>query len=131
MQRAVKRQTPRTHESKATWRALATRAGKHRAHLRIDDGPYWTSDSSADEEVGGPSPAPEPDAGITYSFDAPRGASQGGDVLSQAVAQAVDRFEKRETEKLVNAEYDVVSRDGDGDDHDGEGYAADDDFELI
>ena len=111
-------------------------AGKHRADLLPDgraDAHYdhcpVCNDSSAAEDVREPSPAPVPDAGITYSFDAPRGASQGAEVLSEAVSRAVDRYERRETQKLVDREYDVVDP---SEDEEHGGYAADeDDFELV
>ena len=74
-----------------------------------------------------PSPAPDPEAEITYSFDAARGASQGDEVLGQAVVQAVEKFETRETQKLVDKEYDVVSVTGDAD----EDSDTDGDFELV
>lgn len=75
------------------------------------------------------SAAPEPDAEILYSFDAPRGPAEGGQILSMALAKAVEKFETKETEKLVKNEYEVVGNEKE-DGHDG--YAADeDDFQLI
>jgi len=71
-----------------------------------------TTDSSADEETEAASAAPEPDAGCAYSFDHPRGPSQGSQVLGHALAQAVDRFETKATEKLVQDEYLVLDSDG-------------------
>ena len=88
-----------------------------------------TSDSSAEEDVKEASAAPEPDAGYTYSFDAPRGPSKGSQILGMALAKAVDKFETKATEKLIKEEYEVVSKEKE-DAH--TGYAADeDDFELI
>ena len=87
------------------------------------------SDSSAAEEVDEPSAAPEPDAGIAYSFDAPRGPTAGGEILSMAINKAVERFENKETEKLIKNEYDVVAKEEHEEEHGG--YAADDDFELV
>lgn len=91
-----------------------------------------TSDTgSSDEEVVGNNEAtavPEAEAEIMYSFDS-RGPSTGADVLSNAVMQAVKRFENKQTEQLVKNEYDLVM---DGKD-DEVAYAGDaeDDFELI
>ena len=69
-------------------------------------------DSSADEDVVEASAAPEPDAGITYSFDAARGPSGGSQVLSQALARAVERFENHETARIVNEQYEVLDAEG-------------------
>ncbi|KAF2837709.1 hypothetical protein M501DRAFT_1006285 [Patellaria atrata CBS 101060] len=69
-------------------------------------------DSSADEEIDEASAAPAPDADITYSYDALRGAGHGSQILSIALAQAVERFESRETDKLVKEEYEVLDEDG-------------------
>lgn len=75
------------------------------------------------------SAAPEPDAEILYSFDAPRGPAEGGHILSMALAKAVEKFEIKETEKLVKNEYEVVDNEKE-EGHDG--YVADeDDFQFI
>ena len=101
-------------------------ARKH--NPRFDNDPS-TSDSSAEEDVKEGSVAPEPDAGISYSFDAPRGPTEGGQILSMALAKAVEKFEIRATEKLVKEEYEIVRKEKD-DFHDG--YNADeDDYELV
>ena len=87
------------------------------------------TDSSAEEDIKEASAAPEPDAGYTYSYDAPRGPGHGSQILSMALAQAVDKFETKVTEKLVKEEYEVVAAEKE-ETH--AGYAADeDDFELI
>jgi hypothetical protein len=87
------------------------------------------SDSSADEDIREASAAPEPDAEITYSYDAPHGPGRGSQILSIALAQAVEKFETKETETLVKNEYEVVAKESE---HDQEGYNADDDdFELV
>ncbi|KAF1814686.1 hypothetical protein P152DRAFT_392316 [Eremomyces bilateralis CBS 781.70] len=73
------------------------------------------SGSSSDEhakEVIEPSAAPEPDAEITYSFDAAKGPGHGSQLLSMAVEQAVERFENEETEKIVRTEYDLLEAEG-------------------
>jgi len=100
-----------------------------RKHDSRFDNDAMTSDSSAEEDIKEASAAPMPDAGIIYSFDAPRGPGRGSQILGMALAKAVEKFETRETEKLVKEEYEVVGRESDMG-HDG--YIADeDDYELI
>ncbi|KLJ05322.1 hypothetical protein EMPG_11194 [Blastomyces silverae] len=88
------------------------------------------SDSSADSDH-----APDPseaanDPNIFYSFDAPTGPSQGRDILGAALTNAVNKFEKKETEKLAR-EYEFVAIEDPSNSH-GDGYMADDDdFEFI
>ncbi|KEF59170.1 uncharacterized protein A1O9_04014 [Exophiala aquamarina CBS 119918] len=97
------------------------------------DGPLANvSDTSSDgEEVPDSSAAPLPaEADFMYNYDALTGPRAGNDILSNAITQAVRRFENNETEKLVIKEYDVVS-----DKDAAAGYAGDyddeHDFEII
>jgi hypothetical protein len=72
---------------------------------------------------------PEPDADITYSYDALRGPGGGGDILALAVNRAVERYENKATERLVRDEYEVVLKEQEAGN---EGYIADeDDFEFV
>ena len=88
-----------------------------------------TSNSSEEEDIKEALAAPVLDAGITYSFDAPRGPAQGSEILSLAINKAVERFETKLTEKLVKDEYEVVGKDSEAEHG---GYIADeDDFELV
>ena len=99
-----------------------------KANVHLDDDTV-TSDSSTEEDVKEASAAPEPDAGITYSFDAARGPAKGSQILSMALAKAVEKYEVRATEKLVKEEYEVVAKEKE---EFQDGYAADeDDFELV
>lgn len=99
---------------------------KHNSRFDVDTS---NSDSSAEEDVQEGSAAPEPDAGISYSFDALHGPSEGGHILSVALAKAVEKYEIKATEKLVKEEYEIVRKETD-ESHDG--YNADeDDFELV
>lgn len=70
-----------------------------------------SSNNSASDFSDG-SPSPPADADITYSFDAQRGPTQGSQIFNAALAQAVEKFEERETVKLVKDEYDVLDADG-------------------
>ena len=71
-----------------------------------------SDDSSADEEVEHPSTAPAPDAEIAYSYDAERGPSHGSQILNVALEKAIERYEIRETDKLIKNEYEVLDADG-------------------
>jgi len=68
------------------------------------------NNSASDFSDGTPSPPADVD--ITYSFDASRGPTQGNQIFNVALAQAVEKFEERETVKLVKNEYDVLDADG-------------------
>ncbi|KAL1640279.1 hypothetical protein SLS58_007095 [Diplodia intermedia] len=93
---------------KAKEAAHAARSRKHEV-FPMD---HYTSGESTDEEPVEPSAAPEPDAGITYSFDAEKGPSHGSQILNQALVQAIERFEDRKTHELVNEEYEVLDGNG-------------------
>ena len=100
-----------------------------RKHETRFDNDTCTSDSSTEEDVKEASAAPEPDAGYTYSYDAPRGPGKGSQVLGIALAKAVEKFETKATEKLIKEEYEVV---GSEKEESHAGYTADDDdFELV
>ncbi|KAF1842567.1 uncharacterized protein K460DRAFT_359154 [Cucurbitaria berberidis CBS 394.84] len=68
-----------------------------------------SGDSSADEDVEHPSTAP--DAEIAYSYDATRGPSHGSQILNHALEKAIERFETKETDKLIKNEYEVLDID--------------------
>ena len=100
-----------------------------RKHDPVFDTDTSASDTSAEEEVRDASTAPEPDAGYTYSYDAPRGPGKGSQILGLALAKAVEKFETKATEKLVKDEYEIVSPEKE---EAQVGYAArEDDFELV
>ena len=100
-----------------------------RKHETRFDNDTCTSDSSTEEDVKEASAAPEPDAGYTYSYDAPRGPGKGSQVFGIALAKAVEKFETKATEKLIKEEYEVV---GSEKEETHAGYTADDDdFELV
>ncbi|KAL8845837.1 MAG: hypothetical protein Q9221_009025 [Calogaya cf. arnoldii] len=121
--RLVRRQN---ESGKSKLARMETMSRKHDSRFENDTS---ISDSSAEEEVRESSAAPEPDAGITYSYDAAHGPNQGGQILSMALAKAVERYETQATEKLVLEEYEVV---GNEKEDVSTGYLADDgDFELI
>ena len=69
-----------------------------------------SSTSNSDFEEG--TPSPPADAGVMYSFDAARGPSHGSEILNVALAKAVEKFEEKETAKLVKNEYDIIDSEG-------------------
>ncbi|KAI9736333.1 MAG: hypothetical protein M1834_001219 [Cirrosporium novae-zelandiae] len=118
---------------KAIKRSMRSKPNKanhgNRLTIEGDIAEVTSSDTSTDEDINEASAAPEPDAGIMYSFDAAQGPGRGSQILSTAVAEAVDRFEKKQTEKLIKEEYEVITKDVDSET---DGYTADeDDFELV
>lgn len=68
------------------------------------------------------------DAAYTYSYDRAQGANKGSQILGQALAKAVDKFENKATEKLVKDEYELVSTE---EDFTTGSSAGEEDFELI
>jgi hypothetical protein len=69
-----------------------------------------SSNSNSDFDEG--TPSPPADAGVMYSFDASRGPSHGSQILNSALAKAVEKFEDKETVRLVRNEYEIVDGDG-------------------
>ena len=67
-----------------------------------------SSDPSEVDTVHEPATSP-PDAGIAYSYDAVKGPGHGSQILGMALAKAVEKFETRETDKLIKEEYEVVT----------------------
>ena len=66
--------------------------------------------------------------GVLYSYTSRRGPTAGNDTLSQALGKAVEKHEKKELEKLVRDEYDIVEE---ADTDDSLGSGSDDDYELV
>ncbi|PPJ60529.1 hypothetical protein CBER1_03215 [Cercospora berteroae] len=96
-------------ENKSAVASLAHGAKVARKHDMLE-GAAITDDSSgsnSDEYDD-----PPVDAGVTYSFDAARSPSQGSQILNVALAKAVEKFEDRETAKLVKKEYEMLDSDG-------------------
>ncbi|KAF2487662.1 hypothetical protein BDY17DRAFT_320187 [Neohortaea acidophila] len=72
-----------------------------------------SSNSSSDhDDSHKASSSPPSETEIMYSFDAARGPSRGSEILNVALAKAVEKFEERETAKLVKNEYDVIDSEG-------------------
>ena len=69
-----------------------------------------SASSGSDFDEG--TPSPPPDAGVMYSFDAASGPSHGSQILNTALAKAVEKFEEKETVKLVKTEYEIVDSEG-------------------
>jgi len=90
---------------------LARKAFRNEVVAAMDGPLAHVSDASEEEDVADASEAPLPaEADFMYSYDYETGPRAGRDILSQAITQAVQRFENKETEQLVNKEYDVVDQ---------------------
>ena len=127
--------------------AALTRGSKvTRKQDMLEEGATVSDDSAATNSDEYEDGAISPPEGVMYSFDAKRAPSEGSQILNVALAKAVERFEERETVKLVNAEYDVLDTAGESvvqpssgrKAHKGKGKApvigvpdADEDYEII
>ncbi|KAG8530040.1 uncharacterized protein KY384_005522 [Bacidia gigantensis] len=82
-----------------------------------------------DEDIQGAFKGVAPDSALTYSYDNKRGANKGSQILGQAIARAVEKYETKATEKLIKEEYEIVGHEKD------QGHSAtstdEDDFELL
>lgn len=76
------------------------------------DGTVISDESSSSASDCDELPSPLPDTGVMYSFDATRTPTQGSQILNAALAKAVEKFEERETVKLVKNEYEVLDDEG-------------------
>ena len=122
--------------SQATRRGIEWEKNKAAKHGKVArkgtaylDPDTCTSDSSAEEDIKEASAAPEPDVGVTYSFDAARSPGKGSEILSMAIAKAVEKYETQATEKLIKTEYEVVGKEKE---FANEGYIADEEeFEFV
>jgi len=86
----------------------ATTGGMKARTALNKDMAYASGESSADEDVEHPSAAPAPDAEVAYSFDATRGPSHGSQILNHALEKAIEKYEVKETDKLIKNEYEVL-----------------------
>ena len=76
------------------------------------DGTAISDDSSNSTSDYEETPSPAVDSAVMYSFDAARAPSQGSQILNTALAKAVEKFEDRETVKLVKNEYEILDDEG-------------------
>lgn len=83
-----------------------------RKHDMLEGNAVSDDSSSGHSDLDEGTTAPAPDAGVMYSFDASQGPSQGSQILNVALAKAVERFEEKETAKLVKNEYEVLDNEG-------------------
>lgn len=113
-----------THPSNTTKRphpTLSRSARLSRAHDIADGSAFATSTTSSDDSSPSADEhddqleqaiSPTPDASVMYSFDASRGPSHGSQILNVALAKAIEKYEDKQTDKLVRSEWEVVDEDG-------------------
>ncbi|EME76937.1 uncharacterized protein MYCFIDRAFT_71161 [Pseudocercospora fijiensis CIRAD86] len=83
-----------------------------RKHDMLDGAAITDDSSGSNSDEYDETPSPPVDAGVTYSFDAVRSPTKGSQILNVALAKAVEKFEERETVKLVKSEYELLDSDG-------------------
>lgn len=99
-------------ENKSAVASLAHGAKVARKHDMLEGAAITDDSSGSNSDEYDDTPSPPVDAGVTYSFDAARSPSQGSQILNVALAKAVEKFEDRETAKLVKKEYEMLDSDG-------------------
>ncbi|SMQ47324.1 unnamed protein product [Zymoseptoria tritici ST99CH_3D1] len=96
--------------------ASAAKSAKFRpAHPTSDDHPALSSSpsSGSNSESTSDLEADAPEAAeITYTYDHPTGPVAASEILTAALARAVERFEDAETVRLVKGEWDVLDEEG-------------------
>ena len=90
---------------------LSSVAGKNVARNDSSESLAGSSDADASADTDADADA-DADAGITYTFDHATGPTSGDQILGDALAVAVERFETTQTERLVNKEYEVLDGEG-------------------
>ena len=80
-------------------------ARKRKARNDSSDALTVSSDTEAETST-------DVDANITYSFDHATGPTNGDQILGDAVARAMERFETSQTENLVKREYEILDSEG-------------------
>lgn len=83
-----------------------------RKHDMIEGTAVSDDSSGSNSDHDETTPSPPADAGVMYSFDASRGPSHGSQILNVALAKAVEKFEEKETVRLVKNEYDIIDSEG-------------------
>ena len=101
----------RRRDTKSAIAALENRAKVSR---RVDmlEGIVVSDESSSSASDYDETPSPPVDVNVIYSFDAARSPAHGSQILNAALAKAVEKFEDRETVKLVKDEYEVLNDEG-------------------
>lgn len=107
--------------------------GRRKAGIRddVNDGVSAHEYCDIDATFVHPESTPADDPNLFYSFDAMRSPGHGEHILSVALARAMDRFEVKETEKVVR-EYEIVEYDEGSEDGVSDVASADEDgFEVV
>jgi len=106
---ATKLLSKTTHDMREGSRRMNKAKSDRRRAMAADK--REATDSSADEEIEPVTPQ-EADAQVTYSFDAARSPNKGSQILGVALDRAVERFENKETERILKDEYLVLDSEG-------------------
>ncbi|KAI5360765.1 hypothetical protein Slin15195_G086810 [Septoria linicola] len=99
-------------ENKSAVASLAHGAKVARKHDMLEGAAVTDDSSASNSDEYDETPSPPVDAGVTYSFDAARSPTKGSQILNVALAKAVEKFEERETVKLVKSEYEMLDSKG-------------------
>ncbi|KAK5169514.1 uncharacterized protein LTR77_005490 [Saxophila tyrrhenica] len=99
-------------ETKGAVASLAHTAKMTRKHDMLEGNAVSDDSASSSSDHDEATPSPPADAGVMYSFDAAKGPTHGSQILNVALAKAVERFEEKETVKLVKNEYEVLDTEG-------------------
>lgn len=92
--------------------SLAHGARVARKHDMLEGAAVTDESSASNSDEYDETPSPPADIGITYSFDAARGPTKGSQILNTALAKAVEKYEDRETVKLIKSEYELLDSEG-------------------
>jgi len=96
--------------SKTTHKAKTARKQDMLAAGEDVTGSEDSSASAGEDNAAATSPIPNDP--VMYSFDHNRGPTNGSQILNTALAQAMEKYEDKETTDLIRKEYEILDSDG-------------------